>query len=572
MKHLILTIICNFVVLATIAQSIDTVQLGQSTTAIFQTFDHPSSPGIAVTVLKDGRPITKKKYGMANLEHSIPFTHKSPVRLLYSMGREFMSIGLVLMETDGLLSFDDKVRNYFPKLPEWSKDVTIRDLINHSSGFNDEWSLLLLMTADMRSNIEEEQVLSLLYNQPQPQVEPGKGYMYNNTDFALLRLIMEMAAEKSLIDYLNEKVFTPLGMSSTFMNDDIEALIPGFAENYYGYKTFRKARFIKHSPGGNYRIVTTADDLQKWAMAINDTSSAISKGFSRLYKNTRPIPVLQSERHYTFGHVFGTINGTEIIYHGGVEESYYLIRIPAKQISVIGLGNGLNFYSPIVHLAHSLFPPEQDAQERRYFPQGQVLLNKEDMVKYTGRYFAQDVGYNSHIPSIEFYDLKLEGDKLNFYAKLAAEGFPITSFGNGYFKDLDDDTMMQFIEGEPDSVMKLKIWQEGRNKSKIFIREESKVNFTKDYLQQFIGKYYSPHLDYYFSIVMNEKGQLILKRPTVPNTYMEPTSEERFLIEQKNGGYSTFVRMIFTKNEKDEVDGFSLQYSRLMHHRFEKVQ
>src|SRR5690606_40208839 len=101
-------------------------------------------------------------------------THHSPVRLIYSMGREFMIAGLAVMESQGLLNFDDKVRDYLPKLPEWSKDVTLQNLLDHKSGFDDEWSLLLIMTEDMRSQVADEQVLRLLYDQPKPQIEPAR--------------------------------------------------------------------------------------------------------------------------------------------------------------------------------------------------------------------------------------------------------------------------------------------------------------------------------------------------------------------------------------------------------------
>src|SRR5690606_4744931 len=191
MKHVIPFIISSFFCWSLTAQTLDKTTLEKQIDSIFKQFASTNSPGAAVTVLQNGAVIAKKHYGLANLEHEIPFTHQSPVRMVYSMGREFMSVGLALMDEQGLLSFDDKVRSYFPKLPEWSKDVTIQDLLNHSSGFDDEWSLLLLMTADMRSQVESEQVMTLLYNQPKPQVEPGKGYMYNNTDFALLRFIID---------------------------------------------------------------------------------------------------------------------------------------------------------------------------------------------------------------------------------------------------------------------------------------------------------------------------------------------------------------------------------------------
>src|SRR5690606_18865083 len=260
------------------------------------------------------------------------------------------------------------------------------------------------MTADMRSQVESEQVMTLLYNQPKPQVEPGKGYMYNNTDFALLRFIMEIAAKEPLPDYLKKHLFDPLQMSSTFMNDNVEAIIPGFAENYYGYNTLMKARFIKYSPGGNYRMVTTADDLEKWALAIEDTTSLVAKGYKRLYKNARPIPVITSRKHYVFGHEWHTVNGTELVYYGGVGDSYYLIRIPSLNISVIGLGNAFNFIDPTVQLAKSFLPPKKEvATSPRFFPATQATVTNEDIEPYTGRYFAQQVGYNSHIPSIRFY-------------------------------------------------------------------------------------------------------------------------------------------------------------------------
>ena len=200
MKHLSVILLCLFS-LHINAQAIDKTQIENTIDTIFKPFNNSNSPGAAVSVIQNGKIVTRKNYGMANLEHNIPFTHQSPVRLIYSMGREFMIAGLAVMESQGLLNFDDKVRDYLPKLPEWSKDVTLQNLLDHQSGFDDEWSLLLLMIEDMRSQVKDEQVLRFLYNQPKPQIEPGKGYMYNNTDMALLRMVMEMASKQSLPDY-----------------------------------------------------------------------------------------------------------------------------------------------------------------------------------------------------------------------------------------------------------------------------------------------------------------------------------------------------------------------------------
>jgi CubicO group peptidase (beta-lactamase class C family) len=173
------------------------LKLEKKLDSIFSSFNK-STPGVAVSILQNGKVIAKKSYGMASLEFGVPFKHHTLVRMPYSEGREFISIAAALMEKDGLLQLNDKVRTYFPKLPEWSEPVTIQDLLNHSSGFDDEWATLALTQASMANVLEKSQFLNFLYNQPNPAVEPGKGYMYSNSDFGLLRMILRKHQEKIL--------------------------------------------------------------------------------------------------------------------------------------------------------------------------------------------------------------------------------------------------------------------------------------------------------------------------------------------------------------------------------------
>src|SRR5688572_29776651 len=108
-----------------------------------------TTPGIGVAVVQDGKIIAKKTLGLASIEYNIPFSDSSIVRMEYAEGREFISIATIMMEKNGLLSLKDKINKYFPKLPAWSAPVTIKDLLNHSSGFVDEWAALLLTQASM---------------------------------------------------------------------------------------------------------------------------------------------------------------------------------------------------------------------------------------------------------------------------------------------------------------------------------------------------------------------------------------------------------------------------------------
>lgn len=541
--------------------------------SIFPAQKMTASPGVAITVIQNGTTVFKRALGFASLEHQIPFTHHSPVRLGYSGGREFMCAGLALMEAEGLLRFDDKVKKYFPKLPSWSNDVTIQDLLNHSSGFDDEWATLLLMHGDMNNRLDKEQFLTFLYRQPKPQVEPGKGYMYSNSDFALLRFIMEAASKQTLPNYLKKKLFEPLGMSSTFMNDDLDQIIPALAESYGGANgRFYKMGGVKTSPGGNYRMVTTANDLEKWAMAIDDTMSIVAKAFSRLYKNARVIPVLSPEKHYVFGHEWHSVNNVALVKHGGVNHDFYMFRIPSQHATVIGLGNSWVTMSAAMKLADSLLPGKIiSIKSSPIFPDKPVLLNKNELAKYAGRYFeVKGNGHSSHLPYINFNDIKLEGESLNYYYTSTAS-FPMTSFGNGLFKDMDFDVPMQFTQSHPDSAIKLQAWTPD-GQVLTFYKEINKAVVDKKYLEQFTGQYYSPHLDYYCRILLNDNGQLIIRRPTLSDKVLESYRDNSFLFEMEHRTDAWYVKATFTKDKNGKVDGINMQHIRMMHHRFDKIK
>lgn len=126
MRHLFIFIL-GLSSLQLSAQSIviNKIKLDKKIDSLFQSFNTKNSPGCAINIIQDGNVIAKKEYGMASIELQVPFSHQSVVRIGYSEAREFISIAAVLMDKDGILSLNDKIRKYFPKLPEWSASVTI---------------------------------------------------------------------------------------------------------------------------------------------------------------------------------------------------------------------------------------------------------------------------------------------------------------------------------------------------------------------------------------------------------------------------------------------------------------
>ena len=540
---------------------------------LFNSDNYQASPGIAITILRHGKPIVKKSYGMAIIEHQVPFTHQSAVRMEYSHTRSFLAVALAIMEQEGLLHFEDKVRKYFPQLPKWSETVTIQNLLDHSSGFDDEWGTLLLTQASMLNHLEKEQLLHLLYNQPSPQIEPGKGYMYCNSDYGLLRLIMEKASKQNLATYMEEKIFRPLHMNATLMNDDLEKIIPSLAQNYYGQNSFRRQDKIKISPASNYRIVTTTDDLEKWTIACNDKNSLVSKAFERLFKNARPIPVMK-EKHFTFGIEMYDRKGHTVIQHNGVNRIVYIQSIPTLNLDIIALSNSENLLRKSQNILDFYIPysTNETSEFEAVYSKPVVTVDPNLLKKYEGRYWTKNAySYSSHLSHINYYDIKVEDNKLNFY-HTPADFFNILPIGDNLFKDPDYPNYFKFYQIHPDSSKLL----EAVNPDFIDSMERIIINpdyLISPYLKQFVGVYYSKHLDYYITMELNENNQLKIKRPTVTEKILIPYSKNQFIFKMESGineGWNVLAKFRF--NEKNKVTGLNLSHVRMINHEFIKIK
>lgn len=559
------------------AQSIiNKAKLDKKIDSLFQSFNNQNSPGYAITVLQNGKVITKKTYGMANLEFVIPFSHNTIVGITYSEGREFISIAAALMEQDGVLTLNDKARKYFPKLPAWSENVTIQDLLNHSSGFCDEWATLVLMQASMSNRLDVSQFLNFLYAQPTAQVEPGKGYMYSNSDFGLLRLILEKASGENLSTYLKRKVFDPLGMSATHMPANKEEVIANHAFSYYSDQPGKYNVWLrdKTSPGGNYKVLTSANDLEKWAAAHNDPTTIIAKAATRLKQQARPIPVLPGT-DYPFGQKLKHIGKYEMIVHEGVSGWRYLSSVPEANLSIICLGNYLGGYDEKIDaLYEEIFQVKKLPITAPKLPTKALPTKHNDLIKYAGTYLQLNQRtFQSSIEPKLYQELNVVGDSLYLHFA-TTDSIALLKVGNNIFKDPEYPAWLVFSQPHKDSAMHVTIYNQGDYTETWHWKRETtaKTKYTNAQLQKFTGKYYSKHLDFYWTIVMNDAGELVVKRPTIADKILEPfyNDEFRLIIEFRENEESR-VWIKFEYDAAGNASGFNVQNSRLMHHRFEKV-
>jgi hypothetical protein len=330
----------------------------------------------------------------------------------------------------------------------------------------------------------------------------------------------------------------------------------------------------KTSPGGNYWILTSAEDLEKWAAAHADAQSIVYKATQRLKRNARPIPVLKGSTNYVFGHKIKTVGSTKLITHEGVSGYAYLTEVPAENLSIVCIGNNLDPYSDKTDAMVGLvLNKKEETVVKRQFPTQPVPISKAEMRLYEGNYrWLNQTSFQSNVERKQYSELKVIGDSM-WLIYSTVDSFPLIYVGNGIFKDPDYPIWNVMYQPHADSPMRSTVYRQTANNDSI---EWVKVTITKksysiDDLRKLCGIYHSKHLDFYWRIELNEAGQLVLKRPTISDKIIEPGYDDEFkLLMQFHTNDESWAWINFHFNSKGEVEYLDVRHSRLMHHRFNK--
>ncbi len=209
--------------------------------ALFAAWSGTNTPGCAVGISRDGKPEYVRGYGMSNLEYGIAIGPESIFHVA-SISKQFTAFAIELLAREGKLSLDDDVRKHLPELPDYGRRITVAHLIHHTSGLRDQWSLLDLAGWRDDDLITEEDVLRIVSRQRALNFEPGAEYLYSNTGYTLLAVIVRRVSGESLRAFAEARIFKPLGMTSTHFHDDHTEIVRGRTSAY------------DTRPGGGWRV------------------------------------------------------------------------------------------------------------------------------------------------------------------------------------------------------------------------------------------------------------------------------------------------------------------------------
>lgn len=481
--------------------------------AIFERWDSERTPGCAVGVSRNGEPVALRSWGMADLEHGVPST-PATIYEAGSVSKQFTAAAAILLALDGELSLDDDIRDWVPEVPDYGHTITVRHLLNHTSGLRD-WGSVAALSGWGRSDRthDHDHVLDILSRQSALNYPPGEAYSYTNSGYNLLVVIVERVSGRSFADFSRDRIFEPLGLSSTQWRDDYRRLVPGRATAY----SPRNDDFVIDQPiehvHGNGGLLTTVEDLLTWTWSLETASLAGPEFVEHMHEtgilnNGRPIT-------YAAGLQVGEFRGLGRVSHTGATSGYraYLARYPDPGVAVallcnVSTANPGALGGEISELFLADLLVDGDGEEAA----AAVQVPARELESLTGLYRDQATGAP--------VELALDEDRLRI------RGGPVLRpLGDGVFQAGSGERSFAFQLGDGDERPGIREttgpWEEA------IWEPVDPVQPTIEALASYAGDYHSPDAEATYTVAV-EEGELVILRRPASSFSLEPVYADTF--------------------------------------------
>ena len=305
--------------------------------ALFRDFDRPGVPGASVMVIRDGKVLYQRGYGLADVEGRVAATTATNYRLA-SVTKQFTAMGIMILAERGKLAYDDPLSKFFPNYPAYGKQITIRHLLTHTSGL---WAYEDVIPPERTTQLKDLDVLELLQRQTKTYFAPGSAYRYSNTGYAHLALIVERVSGIRFADFLKKNIFDPLHMAGTVAFEEGVSVV---AHRAYGY-TARDGGFARTDQSltsavlGDGGIYSSVEDLYRWDQGLYNGRLVRAETLKQAFT---PATLSDGKKtSYGFGWETGELRGLANVHHSGSSVGFrtFILRFPEKRFSTIVLTN-----------------------------------------------------------------------------------------------------------------------------------------------------------------------------------------------------------------------------------------
>lgn len=524
--------------------------------SLFSEWNDSKKPGASVAVVRNGQIIFKKGYGSANLEYNIP-NSPSTVFHIASVSKQFTAFSILLLAAEGKLSIDDDIRKYIPEVPDFGKKITLRHLATHTSGLRDQWNLLAMAGWRLDDVITKEHVLTLVKRQKELNFNPGEEYLYCNTGFTLLAEVVARVSEKSFAEYTKEKIFEPLGMTSTLFYDDHEKIVKNRAYSYSLADQGYKKRVLSYANAGATSLFTTVEDLSLWA----DNFNSPKVGNQEIIDQLNTEAVLNNGETFggAMGQFVGSYKGLKQIQHGGADAGYrtYFARFPEQDFAVIVFSN-LASFNPggmarkvaDVYL-HKLYAEPEEENTKEVIPIAKVKRKK--LETFSGNYWN-----SANSRGVKIY---LKDDSLRYALSENIEYILIPVSDSEFTLLNAPASVMVKFEDKPGSQISVTI----NNGDPEILQSYEPAEYSSKELLDFAGAYYSEELGATYTFEVSD-GKLLAKHIRLGEILCDPVRADHF-----KGNQWYFGNIKFERNSDKSITGFKVSNGRVRNLSFTKL-
>lgn len=524
---------------------------------LFSEWNKPDSPGFALAVIKDNEIIYKCGYGTADLEHNVPISSSS-VFDIGSISKQFTAMCIAFLVRQGKLSLEDEVQKYISELPYYGYPITLRHLINHTSGIRDYLILMELSGMRLENYYSEDEIIGLIARQKELNFKPGEEFLYSNSGYLLLALIIKRVSGKPLRSFADENIFTPLGMKSSHFHDDFTMIVNNRA---IGYSPKREGGFrIDMSffdVVGDGFLYTTVEDLYLWDKNFYQNILG-DYGQDLIEELVTPGRLNSGEPlAYAFGLFIGEYRGLKIVSHSGASSGYRaeMIRFPEQKFSVICLSNlGSAYPMRLTKQIADLYLAREFTEQKKDYARSEGQFEEllpSNLESIVGIYLCSKTGIMLEI-------LFEEGKLLIDYF---GTSIPIVPIGPNLFTAMEGplDINIEF-EGSDSNGPSQRSFRMGDGVTNVYQQLSLDV-LNIEQLKDFAGEYHCDELDATYNIIV-EADKLLLTRKNSPQEMLKPTTKDLF-----KGVQTTYQ---FIRNDHNQVTGFKLGASRVKNILFTK--
>jgi CubicO group peptidase (beta-lactamase class C family) len=515
--------------------------------AFLSQWDKNDMPGCAVGVVKDGRLVYKRAFGMANLDYDVPNT-TSTLFNLASVSKPFTAFSIALLAQQGKLSLDDDIRKYVPEMPKYDETITIRHLIHHSSGIREYEALVMFGGLGTDNAYSPKAILNMLARQKNISFKPGAKYQYSNSGYFLLGLIVERVSGKSLRAFAEENIFKPLGMKNTLLYDNRFEVIKNRASGYQvGPDKSIRARSSLYDLVGAGGVLTTVEDLYLWVQNFYEPKVGNKELISLL---TTPGTFNSGEKMtYAFGMWRGEYKGLPRLTHSGNMMGYRarIGSFPEQNFTVIAVSNNSAIFpSAIVDKLADIYlegqlKPDVPSQKRvaETLPSA-IALPEKEALRYAGIYANLETG--------KVFKLSLKDGKL-INSGLLSNEIPVMPISENRLLLVagTDVTELNPVFNQSGTISEIKILTKS-GKPDIFVPVKPPLDSPQQ-LSEYAGTYYSDEFnaDYKISLKGNNLSLQISENltPALTAAYAD--------VFTTAGGQ---INLSFTRDDKGKIAGF----------------